>query len=81
MDYRSCGWSFLPHTADLHNCESRSAERARRTDLFAVLDTQDPDAVWAWFSREYPSCAKLIPSRRRVRFAEGMICRFHEDGY
>jgi len=47
--------------------------------LVELISNEDTVGIWGWFKRHYPKCMKLVPTRRREQFVEGVL-QAHEHG-
>lgn len=81
--YASAGWHLANSIAgsqmpyDLEPEEWEKEIEALKELL--VDDDDDDEGVWAWFTRHYPKCTELVPTRRRSQFVAG-VRQANEDG-
>jgi hypothetical protein len=77
--YRLAAWHLtihlydqVPDNAEIDDWE-KHVERLR-----AACGKEDEDIIWDWFKRYYPKCMRLVPSRRKKQFTDGVLDAYRE---
>lgn len=73
--YWAAGYELARHTDDIlggvADDDFEQLRQAVRGDLSAVVE---------WYERRLPRCVRLVPARRRLNFAEGVVDFHRDDG-
>ncbi len=77
--YRTAGQELARRLDVYLRCESDEEQEAKFSELQTLLDGDDFDGVWRWFKREFPSCMKFVPTRRKDRFLDGVFGAYAAD--
>jgi hypothetical protein len=75
--YKWAGYTLARHLNSL--VDEDDDNEAEADALFDALDNDQPDQVWHWLKRHLPRAMRLVPTRRRTTFLEGVLSA-HEDG-
>jgi len=80
VGYITAGCELARHLGDLIDCGDAVDGQGKLDELNALIGAGDDAGGFAWFGRELPRCAEMIPARRRARFIEGVRRRIDQDG-
>jgi hypothetical protein len=65
---------LIPYSCEVDEWEDEVAELVR------LLEVEDGEAVWTWFTDHYPKCMALVPRRRRAHFLDGVYSAARDFG-
>lgn len=72
--YRDAGYHLAMHLSSQQPYDIDEKKWATQLErLHALLEDENTDAIWHWFCRHFPRCMQLVPKRRLLQFAGGVI--------
>ena len=78
--FRDVGYHFARATGGMPPCSASDSDWAAQVEeLTDLANLEDRLGVWRWYTRTYPECMKLVPSKRKEAFIDGVLRANEED--
>jgi hypothetical protein len=79
--YADVGWNTAIHLRSLepYDIDYEGWGEVIEEELVPALQADDLDAVAAWFTAHFPRLMALIPRRRHLSFASGVLAAYGDE--